>query len=1708
MKREISNSNDYQKPKGAVKFSFLILLILSLGVSIYSAENYSSWGKAIRINLNTTSSGANISQDVFNFPILIRLNCSNFQYFSTTLPGGADIRFTKANGVHLPYHIERWVDSPDNKDVAEIWVRMDTVKGNNCNQYILMYWQKSNVYDSSKSSAVFDTGIGFSGVWHLNQNPAGSAPQVLDATLNCINGSSRGCMTSGNLVDGMIGKGIAFDGINDYINFGNGPKIDIVGHSDMTISAWAKLYIRNDWNAIVGKGDHQYHIQFRPHDEFCIFDGTDWRGAYNLNEPAIVANTWYYITGTYNGLKDSLFLYRNGIRIAAAKADHIGSGRDDSLTIGINSENMSRYFNGIIDEVRLARACRSQDWIRLEYENQKQNQSLITLDQTPIPPPNEDLSTWLYSSAIYLNTSATGANVLNNVRNFPILIRLDPSIFKDFAHTLPNGADLRFGKADNTVLPFQIERWIDGENNNDTAEVWVQLDTVYGNSISQYIKIFWGKSEVASTSDGSAVFDTANAYTGAWHMNQNPGGASPQIMDATVNGINGYSRGAMNSSNLASGIIGKGIYFDGINDYISFGNGPKVDIAGNANITISAWVKLSTRNEWNAIFGKGDHQYHIQFRPSYVHDEFCIFDDTDWRPAYSMSQPEIATNTWYYIAGTYNQASDTLSLYRNGKLIATSKADHISSARDDSLAIGVNSEYMSRYINGIIDEVQLSKTARSADWIKLSYENQKLHQTLVGFGNIPIADNDGDGVPDFVEAALDFDPSNASSKPTVAIPNSWLNKCGESKTVGYTLSGFAPFSMEIPCGVLSTGYNPIIELKKVSEIPDLPVSNGEEIRSIFNIVGGIAADQKITFAFPFTDNGKLVGLSSFKLYTYDESSGKWERIAIAKIQRNSVYADLCHFSLYVLTFTDNVITVNCQSQAANPDGKTWETAFSDLQTALAAAKSNSMPNEIWVAKGTYKPTTGNDRNATFTLEQGSDPFNKSMILGGFTRESNFAFERDYNVNTTNLSGDIGIAGFNNSFKIVTGSSNAILDGFTICNGSTGIAISGCANIDILNCNAINNVGGGNGGGMQIESSTGIKVERCTFSSNGSMCGGGLFAENSSDIQILSTIFFQNQADGGGGLEVFQCASLSINNSILYRNKAQGQDGGGILTSGNSNLFIKGCTFSDNSANSSRGGAIFAYTGSIDMKNTILWNNSAATSGSEIHNNISDIKIGYSDISGGVNGSGFAGNPVQDLGHNDSRDPQFQSQNNLQGSDGQYFTYDDGLRLKVNSPCFSTGTWDGQNPLDIKDILGQVRTTSQNPDMGAYWATLVERTGEPIDFIALTNQNYGFDKDPSRKEIYISIASTLSGQAQKTAKVYLILQPGIDHGTTLQLNIKTPSAQVFKIMSNGQLLDALNLDATINVHEITLASGILNKASDQLLATTSTGGNRSLDVWTFFEKTVLTNYYAIEDGNSPNTCLGTSAIQPNVLSDLITDIYKQAVLRCQVSGKSKMQVSYDFNKNGILDIWYFNGTPPGLASGAVYNEQTPIINAISSRSDPIADINLVQIRMSTLSWIIVKNPLTGLPPKKGDKEIFLFSPIAPPNGWIEDIPYLQIGRGNSSKSITIKVPVLVSNNIYKCELDPSVHPNGLEEDHDVSIPDGSNSISGEVLFEYAFYQSNNFNWVWGNILIPAAHEGLHTLGLPDLFDISSTNNLMYATEFGGTKLILSQWQRLH
>lgn len=87
--------------------------------------------------------------------------------------------------------------------------------------------------DQSNRSGLAD-GAGYHTFWPNEEDPSGSAPQILDWSSNDYHLTSEGSMTSGDLVAGQVGSAIDFDGSDDDLIV----TFDAAFSGEITMSCW------------------------------------------------------------------------------------------------------------------------------------------------------------------------------------------------------------------------------------------------------------------------------------------------------------------------------------------------------------------------------------------------------------------------------------------------------------------------------------------------------------------------------------------------------------------------------------------------------------------------------------------------------------------------------------------------------------------------------------------------------------------------------------------------------------------------------------------------------------------------------------------------------------------------------------------------------------------------------------------------------------------------------------------------------------------------------------------------------------------------------------------------------------------------------------------------------------------------------------------------------------------------------------------------------------------------------------------------------------------------------------------------------------------------------------------------------------------------------------------------------------------------------
>lgn len=341
---------------------------------------FTDWKYGTRVVLNTTPTGADVYRWVVDFPLLVRLNAACGFRIEEFKSNGADLRFSRRTSsgstVSLPYEIEEW-NVAHNR--AAVWVRVDTIRGNDSTQFITMHWGNESAEPVSNSSAVFQSSNDFAAVWHL-----GGADPLADATGNGNTLRDRGTEDSA----GIAGGGRYFDGADSMIAADN----TTLEPPSLTLSAWIlRDAVQDSFAKIVNKGPiaqphHSYSLELRRHSDVVGFQVAKSDSNYYVVESARIVpdSAWCHVVGTFDAQAGEGALYVNG-RLRSTFVDphpieYFASSAHD-LYLGTQEAREKPKFRGVIDEVRLSSVARSEYWTKLSHANQKEGSTFLRFER-------------------------------------------------------------------------------------------------------------------------------------------------------------------------------------------------------------------------------------------------------------------------------------------------------------------------------------------------------------------------------------------------------------------------------------------------------------------------------------------------------------------------------------------------------------------------------------------------------------------------------------------------------------------------------------------------------------------------------------------------------------------------------------------------------------------------------------------------------------------------------------------------------------------------------------------------------------------------------------------------------------------------------------------------------------------------------------------------------------------------------------------------------------------------------------------------------------------------------------------------------------------------------------------------------------------------------------------------------------------------------
>ena len=735
----------------------LCVTIAALFAAVATARANVDWTQ-FECSFNIKFPGCRGSTPLTDFPVLVRLSAglNDFKYSKCRIANGGDLRFADADGNLLASEVDTWKEN----GTSLVWVKVPAL---NKDTRIKAY------YGCATPPAVTASDVwtnGYVGVWHLG---AANDTTQKDSTTNrldfvCADGDvgKVDLAVSSGAVGGAVGfnrdstkkGGLSVSDSNDVL----------AGSDDLTLEAWIyPMQIDTANRAILSKRESSssvtYYVYANKDREgtpaISISKGpTESSAVYPAGKTdAPPLNSWTHMAFTRigsNGAK-TMMEYLDGTNLLSVTAGTTGNlyRGEFSVVLGNDKTTSGSCFPGNIDEVRISSVARSAEWIQATRDT-------IADDGFAAYDTDNDWEKYSHKFTI----SFPGGPENTALVNFPVLVKI--AEYDENAGTgvqgfsyddclKSNGGDLRFADESGALLDSEVEIW----NPQGESLVWVKVPTLTkGTKIIGYYGWL-----LAPLLDPAEVWD--ENYVGVWHMDEN--NAATMLADSTANARSfvrstSYPDGMMNG---VPGVAGSSVKFNGGN---SNGQYAIPDSAGNFDgfdaITVEVWT-------W-----QDDHDATENSKARYIIRKYDGGSTTAWLLQESGGNATSAENGKYAFQ-FYNSSDTSLSIYINGAWTKPLRAawNHSVSVWDGSagvrnsylngsqlssysaadaykghlrhlatsnamLCLGNNVDGGTSQFPGRLDEVRISKVARSAEWIKATYDTIKNNAAFAAYSDV------------------------------------------------------------------------------------------------------------------------------------------------------------------------------------------------------------------------------------------------------------------------------------------------------------------------------------------------------------------------------------------------------------------------------------------------------------------------------------------------------------------------------------------------------------------------------------------------------------------------------------------------------------------------------------------------------------------------------------------------------------------------------------------------------------------------------------------------------------------------------------------------------------------------------------------------------------------------------------------------------------
>ena len=751
--------------------SHFALLAALVPVALFADPvDWSGYKKSFDITFPGYTSSATLT----DFPVLIRLSASRNAFEYRKCPNGASLRFSDANGNLLAHEIDTW----NAEGESLVWVKVPSLTAST---KIVAHYDCASPVAALPATQVWSNG--YVGVWHLGED----ARPLVDSTGHGLN-FTKSCTISGKddgyfdnrmefASSGIVGASVAFDKGTAGDHLGGLFAYDteqtrMDGFAVATLEFWSfereSIPTNGNPRYLVSKytgsstfaymiteqaRDHRYASQLRRVDNTNFSVNPNSAGVRKLNE-------WTHSVYVYDSVNKHGYAYMNGVdrTNGTYTPDQTVRTIDVPLCLGNRDCNSAYAFPGSFDELRLSSVARSAAWVKATY-------ATVWDDEFALYTKPNDWEEYTHSFTVSF-TNYTGSTTLTD---FPVLVKVSTNNIPGFLYTdctKPNGGDLRFADAGGNVLDSEVDTW----DTNGVSTVWVKVPSL---SAATTIKAHYGW-VFAPPVDSKAVW--SNGYVGVWHLGES---ARPLRNSTATTGVD-FTRSNNSASDpghyddciafAESGAAGRAVRFSaytGEDEAMRVRGGliaydPQNRLCGFDAISLEIWAKVDAFDTTGTRFllaRRVTITGNIKLRPyniTYAKSRKACSsfgldngqNDANSNADHSSAvMPESLDGSWNYHCFQYDNAATYHTNYLNGaysgRVSNNTGFSVLAPTAESFICLGNDNAPSSAYstnppqvFNGAVDELRISNVARSAAWVKATYDTIAANATFTTYSKV------------------------------------------------------------------------------------------------------------------------------------------------------------------------------------------------------------------------------------------------------------------------------------------------------------------------------------------------------------------------------------------------------------------------------------------------------------------------------------------------------------------------------------------------------------------------------------------------------------------------------------------------------------------------------------------------------------------------------------------------------------------------------------------------------------------------------------------------------------------------------------------------------------------------------------------------------------------------------------------------------------